>query len=706
MMICRRLPPMLFFYSAVLALSSTPGSRAESPDFEDYATIEGETNGVPIYSLGNITYIYGVSPDFIPDAAIQEGNTWPRTKIKPKKSWEIESNYAGAYPAQPSVRTPYNDSQPLLPIHLIDGDRDTAWCSYGGQVPDVRPEWIRVDLPMETEIASIALVGSERFALGDAEGYVLSTSEYKKGWLTDWMGFHRWGGKALPRKLKVELSRDGAQWETVYETKDLREAPDGMTVVKFDPRPAKMVRVTGADFKRLLDKYTAYAWSIGELEVRDPTGRNIALVSRGAGVTVSSTSYLMNHDRLTQQLCFAPVLYDLGIKLINITADEGLQCWNYVERVKGELKVDPAFDAMVTDLNRCGIKVWMGLDVKANPIYLGRKQDWERVRWSEINNSYYDLSGWAWTDEALWEPYLRYVKFVVNHFKGRVVHYNVGSDWPGNPELVEVLRQTILEIDPNVTVYDDAWGPGYLHKRIDAGGDLAELKEFFPAARKAIKAKRAEGHDGLLNTSLMTWSLYPPGPAAEGEPDWRGDQDENGFVDYRYWCDTEMQRAKLVAQLFVGSAGLDMMALYCNPYFSSASIGQSLFRVPSPGAIIHPMQPDAGYYALRTLNTVLDGWKPADFPVQLDSERTLEHFTFAHPDGGKMLTAWIPGNTTDGLVETRCDVTIPNIKASLARGIDVLNGVEQPLDFHVSDNATKLPGILIKDYPVFIRIEQ
>ena len=317
-------------------------SNSGAPNFEEYATIEAECDGVPVYSLGNITYIYGVSPDPIPGAVMQKGNGNPWVKIKPKKSWEIKSNYFGAYPAQPSVRTAWNDSAPMLPIHLIDGDIDTAWCSYGGQVPDIRPEWIRIDLPRESMVSAVALVCSKRFALGNATGYILSTSKYERGKLTDWQGFHRWGGRSLPRQLKVQVSRDAWHWETVYQNDHWEGDEKASNVISFNPSMAKQVLITGQDFPHLLDKYVGYAFSIGEVEVRNSQNENLALVSKGAGVTVSSTSYLMDHDRLTQQLCFAPVLYDLGLKWVNITADEGLQCWNNVERVKGELKVDPA----------------------------------------------------------------------------------------------------------------------------------------------------------------------------------------------------------------------------------------------------------------------------------------------------------------------------------------------------------------------------
>ena len=36
-------------------------------------------------------------------------------------------------------------------------------------------------------------------------------------------------GKALPKQIEVKLSRDGAQWETVYDNKALTGDPSGRT---------------------------------------------------------------------------------------------------------------------------------------------------------------------------------------------------------------------------------------------------------------------------------------------------------------------------------------------------------------------------------------------------------------------------------------------------------------------------------------------
>src|SRR5262245_31808689 len=130
--------------------------RSAPPRIEDYATIEGYCNGNPVYAFG-FTYIYGVSPDLLPGAKLQVGNTRPITKLKLKKSWEIKHNLCGSTPAR-EPKTMWNNDQPLLPIHLIDGDPETAWSSRGAVDADVQPEWIRIDLPAETTVAAVVLV--------------------------------------------------------------------------------------------------------------------------------------------------------------------------------------------------------------------------------------------------------------------------------------------------------------------------------------------------------------------------------------------------------------------------------------------------------------------------------------------------------------------------------------------------------------------
>ena len=81
-------------------------------------------NGYPVYQIGDVA-IYRVSPTFVPHLVLQGDNTSTLTKIIPKRSHEIKSNYVGAgaelMPTTLFAKKPTNEA-----ILLIDGDPATG----------------------------------------------------------------------------------------------------------------------------------------------------------------------------------------------------------------------------------------------------------------------------------------------------------------------------------------------------------------------------------------------------------------------------------------------------------------------------------------------------------------------------------------------------------------------------------------------------
>jgi len=729
--------------------------RKALPSWEDHATIEAFCNGIPVWSLGNVCYIYGVSPDLLPGMVMQKNNPNPVVKIRPKKSWEIESNPYGVTICEPGPRSPWNDSQPMLPIHLIDGDPHTAWSSYGSAVPDERPEWIRMDLAVESPIAAVALVCSPDFAQGLL---------YREGGLLDRQAYHKWAARALPNELTIQVGRDAWHWRSVYENRAFSGNEEGATLIRFDPCQAKQILITGRNFRRKLSKYDGFCFSVSGVEVHDTAGDNLALISRGAGVTVSSTGYLMDHDRYTQSLLFGPIQYDLGLKWVRMGADNGTLTWNYVERQKGKFEVDPAADALVTEMRRNGINIILNLDVKANWNYRGEKYgeiedpakyaggylqssgftlrgtkpEWRQARIYELNNIYYDFPGWAWETEEMFEGCLRYVDFMMRHFEGKVAYYEVGNEWGSNREVYakavrrikqndsrakimvcvgnmsefpRMLRQWMQECPPEemALLMPDAVG-SHPTTRIDAGLTFDDLRTFYwQENREAIAAARALGYKGVFIASeVYSWSLYPPGPF-EIDPTRSGISDTYGIhaESPAFGGASEIARAKYLAQSFVGHAGLGMMAFQCNTYFvSGGPNGQGLLRLPVPSEVVSPVQPDAGYYVYRTICTIMDGWRNAEFAVHFSTERELQSFTFQRGERELMVAAWIPGSTADQGVEASADVILPDVSARKVWGIELMNGAEQEMTFTQREAALIIPRLVIRDYPLILRVEE
>ena len=273
-------------------------------------------NHVPVRAFGRV-FVHGVSPDFQTNVALQQGNSRPQSKIRPKRSWEVSGeNYTGSMVSyQPCL--PSNDFQPMMAVNLIDGRPETAWCSRGEGQTDVTPAWVRIDLPIEEKLREIVLIP-------------------------------RQDRMAWPRELTIKLSCDAWHWTTVYDGAPGSGMPriDGEPIrVKLGaPRPAKQIWII-ADQLAMDDRIAEndFVFSFAGVEAWTESGENVALLSRGAGVTVSS-SLAMGGNWMLNDILW-PIQYDLGAKWIRLSGGnppfhhDTLQ-WRFVEQEPGTYIID------------------------------------------------------------------------------------------------------------------------------------------------------------------------------------------------------------------------------------------------------------------------------------------------------------------------------------------------------------------------------
>jgi len=686
--------------------NTKPTPAKQRPSITDYATVEAICDGVPVWSFNHLIYVHGQGPELCPGMVWQDNNTRPAKKIALKKTWDIKNNFVGCC-HEMTPRTRLTDSQPHLPIHLIDGDPGTVWSSFECHSPDGRPEWIRIDLPVERKISEVAITCLKNY-MGKTTG-----GHYRPQW-----NF----GNSMPRELEVRVSRDARQWETVYVNRAVPENADGLRMPLDEPKMAKQVWILASHFTKI--GYDGFMFSINGVEVLDAAGNNLALVSKGAGVTVSSVSNPHNSERYSANSLWGPLQYELGNKWTKIGSDNGSGLWCFTEREKGVLEVDADLDRAVTDAVRNGINVIMTLDFKGNWIYENppRKTNWLEARFREMNESY--MCGVPLVDDSpeMFAGYLRYVEFMANHFKDRVAYFEIGNEWDGwdRKRTVEWYKNGIFEptfaaikkaapeakislgapcgmpVDKLLRVLGPGWDDGRpaVAQRVDAigwhPGDTPDAA-YFDRVRKFRRDCESLGFRGVWFASeIYAGAVYPPGPV-------------EGGGQFRL---SDIQEAKYLANSITGHGALNIEAGNCHVHFTGFPHPQALCRTTWPSQLGAPSQPKPSYYAIRNIATAMDDFYEADFPVVFSNPADILHFPLE--SGGKkqlMVAAWVQAPWADAVTERVTDILLPEILCGRAWVVDTFNGTEQELDVARENGATVLRGMRLKDYPALIRLD-
>jgi len=108
---------------------------------------------------------------------------------------------------------------------------------------------------------------------------------------------------------------------------------------------------------------------------------------------------------------------------------------------------------------------------------------------------------------------------------------------------------------------------------------------------------------------------------------------------------------------------------------------------------------------VRNLNTVMAGAIPIDLTVDVQNSApfTLQS-TFSMPNGSYLIGLWTNGIAVDDDPGVESTVTIPGVSASKVLGIDVIHGFEQEINFEIVNGNLIINDLLVKDYPIILRI--
>jgi hypothetical protein len=105
---------------------------------------------------------------------------------------------------------------------------------------------------------------------------------------------------------------------------------------------------------------------------------------------------------------------------------------------------------------------------------------------------------------------------------------------------------------------------------------------------------------------------------------------------------------------------------------------------------------------MRNLTTALDSLEADDFAYQVAAgETTIEHYGLSR-EGERVIAIWLPGRARDHCEGIKTDIMLAGEWDAVV--YDCLNGTACPLNVRNEGGETVMSGLLIKDYPLLVRL--
>jgi len=377
----------------------------------------------------------------------------------------------------------------------------------------------------------------------------------------------------------------------------------------------------------------------------------------------------------------------LGVKRFRFTINGGEA--DKVDWSKSEFSIDPSHDEFVSKL-------------AANEILL------------TYNLSFWDIATWPGgtgapcprfkTEEEI-QHYLEYVRFIVDHFKNRIQYYEIWNE-PNNPacpqwievqDYIELVRRTVPLI-----------------------------REEYPEAKIQVG-----GTTGLSNPdsqaylfTILESDIMPLVDVVSWHPFFGDSPEHNG--DYYYAYPSIVQKIKDTASShgFKGEYEADEMnwrplsepenapdrlayGEIAYAKYWARGILMNLGMNVTAGNLRIPHQWVTASSTVRNLSTTMAGNKPISLPVTIQSEATnVVSYGFSLPNGDDLLALWNDGVAFDYDTGIPSQLVIHGFAGWNATGIDVLNGFEQELISSNEIDNLIIRNLLIKDYPIIIRLSK
>jgi hypothetical protein len=378
-----------------------------------------------------------------------------------------------------------------------------------------------------------------------------------------------------------------------------------------------------------------------------------------------------------------PEFYDLGLYVWGLKGArvgiEGLEP-DRVDWDISEFSIDPSHDEVFTRMAENGLKITYVLTFWDKETFPGG----EGAPCARFKT------------EGEIERYLEYVRFIVGHFKDRVEYYEIWNE----PELTKLCPK-FIELTDYINLVERT---------------VPVIREVYPEAKIVVGgvADTVSPYAYWYLLSLLESDIMPLVDVISWHPMYDATPAYDPYKEYYYYYPTMVQEIKETAEAhgFDGEYQADELTWRAQyeegePWDYSPILASKYF---GRGALMH-LGMDVGvgvgaeYIVLPYLSTAMAGAKAVDLPIEITNEaRFTLHSTFSLDDGGYLVALWTNGIAVDDDPGVETTLTIPGFSASEVIGIDILYGFEQELIFEMKNGNLVIRNLMVKDYPILLRI--
>lgn len=404
--------------------------------------------------------------------------------------------------------------------------------------------------------------------------------------------------------------------------------------------------------------------------------------------------------------------------------------WAWVERKKGKLKIPEDREAWVEEVSKQGIKILLILNY-GNALYpghgIGSKENPEH----EFKN------------------FLRYVEFMVNHFKGRIHQWEIwnepnaflmnkqyGGDWRGGrwvgayARLANAAAVKIRSLDPSAKIYTAGMEAPIVDLVIPQLQARFDAIAVHPYCHPLLPEYTYAGIDRLRNSMQRSGKDLPLIVTEQGYPTIKGH-----FMWQHAANITLEDQAKFLLRVYCGNFAQNITRTYWYDFIcdgTDPSDQEHNFGILNAGA----ESPRPAYLALKTLNSTLSEQgesEPApasavvgnevqltfDAPVSappralLLARNSTEYFLLLWKESPSKDDLQIGGTNTDARIfhddgaPEPVTIGIPSFSAGRLEAtlIDPLSDADksQSLTVH-SDGLKNKITVPLKEYPITVKM--